>query len=52
MEILKNIENEMIMCRKVVESPILKDYYNNYSLIVYCEVVVESPILKDYSRHL
>lgn len=48
MEILKNIENEMIMCRKVVESPILKDYYNQRLRRLLSHLVVESSILKNY----
>ena len=33
---------------RVVESPILKDYYNLLIVIVVMFFVVESPILKDY----
>ena len=35
----------------VVESPILKDYYNKPTVLYNLRSVVESPILKDYYNY-
>ena len=38
--------------QEVVESPILKDYYNGSSFLEDEAQVVESPILKDYYNEM